>query len=168
MDSEAGRAGPLQTRRKGCSRFLLAETLWLMHDPANTLSGRYGFLACYPGGIQRSEDVYLWDELLLEEPILALKLVNLKTGEVHLELEGFIKFFFANEAVSGQHFQQAIVTPYERTKLTAKIFGGIRANGLCEEVRIEFEPTLIGRQRVYPAEKLPYVVASLRPGIPPA
>ncbi len=141
-----------------------------MHDTTNTLDGRYGFFVQYADGRRLSEREALWDEISRSEPVKAIGLVDFKAGVVLLDLTGYEKFYFANEAVSLHSSQavrgQVISASRDRPVVAAKVFGGVK-NGLADEVRIGLlgEKPRMESKRTFPAAELKLTPASYRGGV---
>lgn len=129
-----------------------------MYDSANTLDGRYGFVAKYPDGSTVSEREHVWDDV--PPGIASVVLMDFASGTQLLELAGFEQFFFANEAVAVRI--QGRPGP---STLSAKLLGGVK-NGLATECRLDLlgdKP--VGSQRSMKAAELPYSPGSFRAGV---
>jgi hypothetical protein len=125
-----------------------------MHDTLNTLDGRFGFVAVYPGGRRIAEDAATWDEIPRDEPLLSLDFVDFKRASVVFSLDGYERFFFVNECV-----HEGL-----RPRLTAKIFGGTNKGQGAVIVRVDFTgPTVRMQRQDVPEHR--FAPHALRPGL---
>ena len=133
------------------------------------MNGRYGFTVLFSDGRRISERDVLWDEVERGTPIAALALYDFERELQLLELTGYEKFFFANEAVSAQAMQVAHGSVLQRSVdkpvLSAKLLGGVNGN-LAIEVRIDMlgsAPRMSKRELL--KTSLPFAHRVFRPGL---
>lgn len=122
-----------------------------MHDLTNTVNGKVGFIVVFQDGTRTSERDVTWDEVA-HKPIASLIIADFANHEYLVELSGYDKFFFANEAVSIKSRGGSI--------LTAKMIGGVKGQSAVE-CRIDL-PSLKRSQRQL--ERFPYAETVFRPG----
>lgn len=141
-----------------------------MHDATNTVGGKLGFFVLYPDGRRISERECLWDELP-KEPIAALGLVDFEKDTVLMDLRGYERFYFSNEAVSIQRHEvvtRGIVTSIvDKAMVTTKIFGGVKGP-LADEVRIAVVDGVprMESKRTKPAGEVRFAPRAFRAGVP--
>lgn len=137
-----------------------------MHDPVNTMGGRFAFRVEFLEGGIYSELHSLWDEVPKDGRVKRLSLFeHTELGDVeHLVLEGYARYGFGNEAVSVVPFGGSVSEPVNQ--LTAKIFVVVNGDGTAEIFRVNLtgpEPTL--QRASGPAADLPFNAATYRPGV---
>lgn len=141
-----------------------------MHDATNTLGGRLGFFVLYADGRRVSEHECLWDEVSRAEPIVAFGLADFVRDVALMDLRGYEKFYFSNEAVSLHQVQAAknglITTLRDKPVVVAKIFGGVKGT-LADEVRIALIDGIpkMDARRTKPVGDLRFALHVYRPGV---
>ena len=87
-----------------------------MHEAFNTRGGQFGFIVATTEGKVYREDAVTWDEIPRDAKIVGLKIVHLPTSHVYVNLTGYGRYFFGNEAVTARTSGFA--------RHSAKVFGG--------------------------------------------
>ena len=133
-----------------------------MNDSARfaTLNGQFGFEVELPDGSVVDERSCTWADLDPVVKLRAVRLVAFSDGTRIVELRGCSEFFFSNHAAAliGGH-----------GVMTAKVIGGVGADGQVEERRVEFhrDGAVVVAPAFYPRAQCPYIEAAFRRGAPP-
>lgn len=130
----------------------------MAHDTFSTRGGEFGFSIRFADGGEMTERNGTWDEVPKDRPIQSVGLSNLNHGVDYVRLDGFAKYFFSNEAM-------ALKSSPDKQHHSAKILGGVDANGTVREAYLDFsgpKPTRSARE--YPVAALAFGEAALRPG----
>lgn len=125
----------------------------MSHDAVNTCGGKYGFVAEYADGVRVTEMDKVWDDV--EPGLVSLSIFDFHTSQRLLELRGYERYFFANEAVSSKSNQDP--------QVTAKLLGGVKGDKAIE-CRVDLLGTPKGSSRELAAAQVPYSPASFRAG----
>lgn len=98
----------------------------------NTQGGAIGFRAELADGRVFEELRCTWDDVPKDAALKALKLVHFRTGHVFATCDGYAEYFFSNEATEtmGMAGRGRVMMH------SAKIFGGVRASGEVNIVRL--------------------------------
>lgn len=136
-----------------------------MGDLFNTKNGQYGFVIKYPDGTILSEFDCVWDHVPLDKPIQSIAIFDTLHGTELVELIGYDKFFFSNEATFGSDVgtQQVMVSSF--SNLVAKILGGVNIGVGVDEVRINLLHSIPESIKLqYHPDKCPFAPHAMRPG----
>lgn len=133
----------------------------------NTKGARYGFVAKYADGTMLSEFDHLWDSIPSDKPIQSLMVWDNDNSVALVELVGYDRFFFSNEATFGAGMDPIMGRMnIGQGALTAKIIGGVNDGVGVDEIRIDLTSDVPkGSKRQYHSGACTFAPHAMRPGM---